>query len=194
MYVSLIRHGKTKGNMEGRYIGRTDEGLLQEEKEEIKKLVPPKADIIFISPMIRCMETCKLMYPEQNYSIIDELKEIDFGEFEYKSYEDLKDNPDYQAWIDSNGMLAFPSGEGRDDFIKRCINGFEKGIQKAMEESCEEVVFIIHGGSMMAILDRFSYPNEEFFHWQVKNKNGYRGRIEVVNERMVISSLCRIFH
>ena len=30
MDVYLIRHGKTKGNLEGRYIGTTDEPLCEE--------------------------------------------------------------------------------------------------------------------------------------------------------------------
>ena len=36
MDVYLIRHGKTKGNLEGRYIGTTDEPLCEEGKQSLR--------------------------------------------------------------------------------------------------------------------------------------------------------------
>ncbi len=50
---------------------------------------------------------------------------MDFGQFEGKNYEELKDNPDYQKWIDSNGTLPFPGGEPREQFIRRSMEGFD---------------------------------------------------------------------
>ena len=49
---------------------------------------------------------------------------MDFGEFEGKNYIELQKDPNYQAWIDSNGTLPFPGGESREAFIKRCEQGF----------------------------------------------------------------------
>lgn len=37
MKVYFIRHGQTKGNREGRYVGRTDEPLLAETKKNFLK-------------------------------------------------------------------------------------------------------------------------------------------------------------
>lgn len=214
MNVYFIRHGKTKGNLEGRYVGRTDESLLEDGLPETIKNSPPKADTVYVSPMLRCIETSKKLYPGQTPTIITELREIDFGEFEYKSYEELNGNPIYQAWIDSNGMLPFPKGESREVFSKRCIKGFQKALYDAIENGYENIVFIIHGGSIMAILDAYSTPHKDYFHWQVKNGNGYKGKIEVkvegksfstidlkftkkemgnIDERMVISTLHRLF-
>ena len=37
MRIYLIRHGKTPGNQLNRYIGITDESVLEEDQEQLKK-------------------------------------------------------------------------------------------------------------------------------------------------------------
>lgn len=107
---------------------------------------------------------------------------MDFGEFEGKNYIELQKNPNYQAWIDSNGTLPFPGGESREAFIKRCEQGFYrmligiKGrLQKMDEKQPDSKITagaVVHGGTIMAILSSF-YGGDYFDH-QVKNGGGYR--------------------
>ena len=107
MQILWIRHGQTQGNVERRYVGRTDEGLTADAKEKLKmrkqRGIGFEADLIYVSPMIRCRDTADLLFPEQRKVPWDGLQETDFGDFEYKNYEELKDDPLYQVWIDSNG-------------------------------------------------------------------------------------------
>ena len=42
MDIYLIRHGKTKGNLEGRYIGTTDEPLCEEGKQSLMQMADAK--------------------------------------------------------------------------------------------------------------------------------------------------------
>ena len=62
---------------------------------------------------------------------------MDFGEWELKSYKelstDIRFRDSYQAWIDSGGTLAFPSGESRKEFCKRSICGFERALTQALD-------------------------------------------------------------
>ena len=54
MEIIFIRHGATAGNLERRYIGRTDEPLCPlgvEQIEKLKGLFEP--DYLFVSPMLR---------------------------------------------------------------------------------------------------------------------------------------------
>ena len=44
MEAILIRHGITNGNIEKRYIGTTDEPLIDSEKERLRKNIYPDAD------------------------------------------------------------------------------------------------------------------------------------------------------
>ena len=59
----LYRHGKTKGNEEGRYLGRTDESLSEEGKKALREKRMPPAEAVFSSPKKRCQETAALFFP-----------------------------------------------------------------------------------------------------------------------------------
>ena len=63
MKLIFIRHGKTAGNLERRYIGRTDEPLCDEGIAEILGKEYHDADIVVASPMKRCVQTAELIYP-----------------------------------------------------------------------------------------------------------------------------------
>ena len=130
MTLALIRHGETKANAQRRYLGKTDESLsehgiriLQSYKE---RNLYPRADYLFSSPMKRCIETAEILYPAEKPVLIPEWEEIDFGRFEYRSYEELEDDAYYRRWLESNGTLDFPEGESRETFIGRCRNGLQR--------------------------------------------------------------------
>lgn len=177
MRVCLIRHGKTAGNLEHRYVGTTDEGLTAEAVEELKENRDryPIPDCVFSSPLKRCIQTAELLFPGMQPEILSGLRECDFGSFEYKNYQELQENTDYQAWIDSNGTLPFPGGESREEFIRRCAAAFEEGCRKAEQNGCHYPAFVVHGGTIMAVLDCFSMPHRDYFDWQVKNGEGFAG-------------------
>ncbi len=44
----------------------------------------PEADLVFVSPMRRCLETAEVLYPGQEPVVIEEFRECDFGLFEGK--------------------------------------------------------------------------------------------------------------
>ena len=157
MKIILIRHGMTEGNLKRRYIGTTDEDLIN---TDCLKGDYPKCERVVASPLKRCIQTAEYIYPNVDIEICDKLKECDFGDFENKSYEDLKDNPDYQKWLDSNGELPFPNGETHEDFKNRCKDGFFESLTE------RDTAFVIHGGSIMAIMQKLFGGN--FYDYQVK--------------------------
>ncbi len=167
MRVILIRHGKTKGNIERRYIGSTNEGLSDEGIYEIQyfKSEYPKSERIVSSPMRRCVETAKIIYGDR-FEIYDDLRECDFGDFENKNYEELKNNGEYLKWLESGGKIGFPGGEGYFEFRIRCVKCFEKII---LSNKAESVAFVVHGGTIMAILEKFYYEKKSFFDWKIEN-------------------------
>lgn len=175
----LMRHGETAANKEHRYLGRTDETLSIEGKENLlqyeKQGKYPKADMVFISPMKRCKETAQLLYATVTTREIPEWTEMDFGDFEGKNYTELQHDERYQAWIDSNGTMPFPNGESREMFIRRCMQGMDKFIQSLYEEMAdrkiENVAAVVHGGTIMALLS--SICGGEYFDYQVKNGEGF---------------------
>ena len=102
MRIVLIRHGKTQGNINMQYIGRTNQPLCDIGIDEVSKNTYPKVEFVFSSPLKRCLQTAKLIYPELIPIIKNDLQECCFGDFEGKTFEDLKDNPDYRTSIDNS--------------------------------------------------------------------------------------------
>lgn len=173
--IVLLRHLKTCGNTKGRYIGsRTDEPLLESEKMRIRGRSYPSVEKLYVSPMKRCLETARWIWPEQASSmkICSGLRECDFGEFENKNYLELSGNPSYQAWIDSGGTLPFPGGESMEAFRQRCLEAFE-WIVKENKETDGRIAIVAHGGTIMAILEHYGTPERGYFDYQVKNGEGY---------------------
>ncbi|MBR4707527.1 MAG: histidine phosphatase family protein [Pseudobutyrivibrio sp.] len=167
--ITLIRHGKTVGNLEKRYIGITDEQLCKEGEEEILAKEYPKADIVFSSPLFRAVETAALIYPGQEIYTIDELKETNFGEFEGKSYKELSDNPKYSEWIASGGDMPFPGGESKDEANRRTMEGFKKLLERIGDN--ENISVVAHGGTIMAILSELF--GGDYYSYHVENGEGY---------------------
>ena len=168
MKVYLIRHGSTQGNLSGRYIGKTDEGLCGEGAEMLikrqEKGAYPEADAVFASPLKRCMQTAGIIFPGKEVTAIPELSECDFGIFENKNYEDLKDVPQYQLWMESGGRNGFPGGESREKFARRILEGFEKALRMCGGSAA---AFVVHGGTIMSIMEKYAYPKKGFydFYW-----------------------------
>lgn len=182
--IILVRHSKTEGNLYKRYIGKTDEELSPEGVDLIKFKEFPKVQAVYSSPMKRCIETSNLIYRDINPVIYNDLCECDFGDFENKSYEDLKDDLYYQKWIDSNGTIAFPKGEKHEDFKLRCVKAFDEVVDNIIKSKFNLVAMVVHGGTIMSILEKYSYPHEDFYHWQVENCCGY---LIEINEELWIS-------
>lgn len=188
--VVFIRHSKTKGNLLGRYIGTTDESLCAEGIELLKGKTYPDVQAVYCSNMIRCKETAKIIYGDIDPVEISDLRECDFGEFENKNYKELSGNENYQKWIDSNGKLPFPGGESNEEFKERCCKGFEGGIRDAIDNGYKQIAFVVHGGTIMSILERYSESGDEFYHWQVRNGEGFFCFVDEESE--VISGICHI--
>lgn len=174
MKIYLIRHGETKGNLKKKYIGRTDEKLCSEGRIKLEnkkdKGYYPSCDVVFSSPMKRCLETADILYPEKKKIIIDDLSEMNFGCFEGKNYDELTQPTDYYlTWVNSNCELPIPGGESKAYFIKRSVRGFEKALSIIKKDypSANEVSLVVHGGTIMSILS--SRMGGDFYDYQVSN-------------------------
>ena len=174
--IILIRHGMTKNNLEKRYCGKNNnDDLLDDGIEKLKKNkaegLYPSVDYLFSSSQLRALHTAKIIYPELEPIIIDEFDETDFGEFEGKNYEDLKDNPLYQKWIDSNGEDAFPSGESKAEHCERVKVGFNKVLEIALKKGIKSMAIVGHGGTIMALLSNYASMN--YYDCMVSTGLGY---------------------
>ncbi len=178
--IWLIRHGMTEGNRYQRYIGVTDEPLCEEGRELLRKFTYPKPQAVFVSPLKRCLETAAILFDDPKVRIIDQLAECDFGEFENKNYKELSGDSRYQEWIDSNGILAFPGGESKEECAVRNLEGFQRAVTACIREEITEAALVVHGGTIMNIMEQYVLPKKEFYEWHVGNGCGYLVELDPV--------------
>ena len=185
--ITFIRHGMTDGNQERRYIGQLDDpvlnptGIRQLEDARANKRYP-KADALYVSPLRRCTETAQLLYPMLVPVVLPSLTELDFGAFDGKNYEQLKDDPAYRRWIDTAGAVAPPGGESGGEFTARLHGAMKQIAEDADHGQTLHPVVVTHGGCIMTILSTLATSNEpgagDLYHFQVANGGGFAALME----------------
>ena len=168
MSIYLIRHGKTQANEKHLYCGSTDLPLSEAGREELQSLAYAIAPERFAtSGMKRTNETLEILFGNVPYSVDSRFREVDFGDFEMKSYEMLKDDPAYQAWLtgDNEGNVP-PNGESGVQMTRRVLEAFA--------ELPEGTALVAHGGVIAAIMANcFSQEGKHRYQWQPQNGCGY---------------------
>ena len=130
--IALIRHAPTQGNLEGRYVGATDEGLSDQGRARAGEAATALAGLaprrLFTSGMRRCDETGAILFPKLVPAHVPGLAEMHFGAFEGKTYAEMDGDARYQAWVDSGCTAACPGGEAQAEFIARVCAAFEQAL------------------------------------------------------------------
>ena len=171
----FIRHGATAGNLERRYIGRTDEPLCPEGIKQVMRLKEQgiSADVVFSSPMRRALETAKLLFPKNEPEVFYGFRETDFGIFEGKTADELSGSAEYRAWVESGCLSTIPGGESIESLKKRCVKAFDEALNSVTDG--ETAAFVVHGGVIMAILEARAVPKRNFYAYHIKNGEYIRG-------------------
>ena len=168
MTIYLIRHGKTEANEKHLYCGSTDLPLSDAGKEELRGVHYDIKNVRFLtSGMKRTNETLHILFGDVPYEVDPRFREVDFGIFEMHSYEELKDLPEYQAWLTGdNDANIPPQGESGLQMKARVLNAFS--------EIKEDTCIITHGGVIAAIMEHlFPKKNKNRYQWQPKPGYGY---------------------
>jgi alpha-ribazole phosphatase len=187
--ICLIRHGITEGNQRRLYYGVTDIPLADEGVAALKKQVAEGLYIdsenasYFTTGLLRTEQTFQLIYGDKPHEAYTPFREVNFGDFEMLSYEDLKDREDYQKWI-SGDMIKVgpPGGESSGEFYARVTAGFDEFLRRhlqkvlSMRHQDEEAlsVAVCHGGTISVIME-YLYPgvHEHFYQWIPDPGHGY---------------------
>lgn len=179
MRLYLIRHSLTEGNLHRRYIGITDEPLCTQGVELAKQKRFPKAEKLYVSPMKRCVQTAEILYPKQPYECVAEFAECNFGLFENKNAEELRDCAEYQEWIDNNGKSKFPGGESKAHFLERCVAGLDKVAEDGIRNKYASAALVVHGGTVMNLMESYGIPKKAFYEWHIENASCYEVEMDL---------------
>lgn len=176
LVVTLLRHGLTKENDRSAYIGWTDCPLSEKGRKMARvatKNVRKEADVIFSSPLIRCVETAKILFPDQPMIKLAAFKEMHFGKWERKTYDQLKGVAAYRHWLDHPFTSGPDGGESFEQFAKRIVTGWETVVDQIVQTDATKVVIVTHGGVIRYLLSYLLKDRKSFFEWNVPFVGGY---------------------
>ena len=180
-YIHFIRHGAISPTLNGRYIGTTDVPLSEEGKSAIHKLSStmdyPYAKVVFTSPLKRCTQTAKIIYPYLDAIAVDQLMECHFGEWENQSAEDLRGDETFSKWLAGDNEVKPPRGESAADFTRRICLMFESIVNGLIKTGTTDAAIITHGGVMNTLLAVYGLPQAKPFDWACDCGYGYSMRI-----------------
>ena len=179
--IHFIRHGAVDETLSGKYIGTTDPPLSDKGRAALRRLDfemrYPGAQALFTSPLKRCTETCKILYPNLKPLVIANLSECNFGEWEGKTADELKDDADFRKWLAGDNTVKPPRGESNADFVRRICKMFESIVEGLMKTGTTESVIVTHGGVIMTLLAVYGLPQAKPFEWTMDNGFGYSVRV-----------------
>ena len=178
----FLRHGRTEGTERHLYYGATDlpllsAGILELRQNAARGVYPAPNGFSFVTTgLLRTEQTLHAIYPGASFSVIEDLREINFGIFEMKSYDELKDTPVYQAWLAGDWFQNVPpGGESFEECQARMLRGLDTLLSRAQDTIC-----VCHGGTILTVMAEL-FPEEEKdgYAWQPKPGFGYE--IDLVN-------------
>ena len=172
MKIYLLRHGLTGYNAEKRYQGTRDIPLCREGIDQlaVADITPKK---IYVSPLCRARQTADIVFPHSEQVVVQDFREMCFGIFEGRNYIDMEHDPEYLAWVGSDCEGCCPGGERKGDFSNRTCEAFVPLVEEALKNGEDLLVIMAHGGTQMAIMERFALPHYDYYHWCGPNAGGY---------------------
>ncbi|RXZ77868.1 histidine phosphatase family protein [Paenibacillaceae bacterium] len=158
----LLRHGKTNWNLERRYGGRTDLPLAASELHLLdparKRLAGMAFEAVYCSDLCRTYQTLEAVRPDLAEQAVRDtrLRELDFGNWEGCTYEQLKHQALYCAWLDEPEHHRPPEGESIAQLRERIRSFLEEALpdldQRGTQLTPRRMLIVSHGGAIRMML------------------------------------------
>ena len=174
MKLTLLRHGYTEGNRRRLYYGSTDHPLLPEGWEALAVLREqggyPTAARYYTSGMLRTEQTLLALYGPVPHTVLPGLREMDFGIFEMRTYEELKQDAAYQRWICGNiEEHVCPNGESGVQVTERALLALAPVLAEQVDAVC-----VTHGGVIGGLLARWFPCRSGRYGWTPAPGTGFQ--------------------
>jgi broad specificity phosphatase PhoE len=148
--ITLIRHGVTEWNVNGKFQGHTDVPLSEQGRQQAlvlaKHLKKAKVDVIYSSPLQRALETAQIVFPEREIIRDERLKELYFGVFEGFTQAENAQHQDYNWWMADTYKNPAPQGESYQALRERAVDWM-----KSLPPE-KHIVAFTHSGTIQMLL------------------------------------------
>ena len=149
MEIYLVRH-TTPAIDKGICYGQTDLDLAENYIEEFKTLAAKLPDTanykVISSPLKRCAILAQYLGKEVHYD--NRLKELDFGDWEMKSWNKIPEET-LNPWMKDFVNVKVPKGESYIDLASRVGAFFE---ELRASQNNQNILIVTHGGPIRFIL------------------------------------------
>jgi len=152
----LTRHGQTEWNVKGFVQGALDSPLsdagIEQARRLSARLAGEKIDHIYSSPLGRAVSTARLIADPRHLQVCEcpEFREISFGQWEGKSWKQLRSNePElFAQWEACPYLFRFPQGEVMEDVLLRA----KPRLHRLIEAHPGETICVVSHGITLKVL------------------------------------------
>ena len=156
----FVRHAEAEGNKERRFHGWTDSSITErghlQAQRVAERLKDMDIDILYSSSLKRTMETAGYISKIKGLPILqtDELKEINGGDWEDLSWNELQERwPEaYETWDNSPHKHRMPNGESMEEFQDRLVAEVMQIIDRNIGKN---ICIVTHGTAIRALICHF---------------------------------------
>ncbi|MGX4598295.1 histidine phosphatase family protein [Faecalimicrobium sp. JNUCC 81] len=189
----LVRHALTNDNQDSRLSGHIDSMVSEEGKKQIKKLTNylknVHIDKIYTTTSKRTKDTVYELSNLKYINIIEKenLKEINFGDFEGMTFDEIKSKypEEFQKIINEGYNYKYPNGES----LIMTYGRVAKEVDEIILNNKDKTVLICsHGGTIRNIITHLISSSYEY-HWNFRIDNASISILEVENGFAVINTM-----
>lgn len=165
--LSILRHGQTQTS--GKFLGHTNDLLTPLGRQQMKLAMREQTDFdsIYSSPLGRCLEFAEEWAENQDLelTLMDELKELDFGSWTLKDKSSLSEDEKWQWRTDPQGLLP-SDAENLQDFAQRVDDAWQTLLEELRHQ--EHILVVTHAGVLRQMLGNLlGIPLEKRFNYSV---------------------------
>ncbi len=153
--VTIVRHGQTEGNVEGRWQGRSDSPLTDLGRRQAKAAgrYLPEIDALYTSPLGRTVETAEILADAAGVrpTPVDGFAEMRFGSWEnLTTAEAARKDPELFARIYEHGLDLPRGGDG--ETFTATGKRFVSTLETVVDGSGADLAVVSHGAAIRAYM------------------------------------------
>jgi len=196
--IYLIRHGQTRSNVTGFYMGRSDEDLDETGRKQATHLASSLAETplaaVFSSPLRRALSTAMEMAAPRslNTEVVNGLTEMDLGEWQGCHRDDIRSKwPElWKQWRSDPSGVTLTGGESLAMVGVRAFRAFEAIVKQAEGKTAAVVT---HEVVIKTIAARvLGAPDGIYRRFEIGNAS--ISTVIVFNGRYLLASLNDVAH
>jgi probable phosphoglycerate mutase len=151
----LLRHGEH--NVQGKICAGRMPGVVLSERGRAeaeaaaRRLAGLDIAAIYASPLERTRETAEIVGRRLALPVttLDDLAELDFGEWTGKTFDEVRKDPRWPAWASHRSLSCIPGGETMREVQRRVVEAI---MEMREQHPSEAVVVVSHGDVIRAAL------------------------------------------